>query len=116
MQGAVIVLLFELEFLQLNHPRLEESMAPCAAKTIRWHVASIVEDLLGGELHDAFSSPSHLHAVVLEGDDVSHLTLGGELQAGGYVHIVKHRCECSGEAIGYLRPRGKRGQTKVAQG
>ena len=45
-----------------------------------------------------------------------HLTLGGELQAGGYVHIVKHRCECSGEAIGYLRPRGKRGQTKVAQG
>ena len=58
----------------------------------------------------------HLHDVVLEGDDVSHLTLGGELQAGGYVHIVKHRCECSGEAIGYLRPRGKRGQTKVAQG
>ena len=42
--------------------------------------------------------------MVLEGDDVSHLALGGEPHAGGHVHIVEHLSELGGfEAIGYLR-------------
>ena len=45
----------------------------------------------------------HLYAVVLEGDDVSCIALGGELHAGGHVHIVEHWCECLREAIRYLR-------------
>ena len=61
----------------------------------------------------------HLHAIVLEGHDVSYLALGGELHAGGHVHKVERLCEFAYEAFGYLhaaRPRGNGRESKTAEG
>ena len=51
---------------------------------------------------------------LLEGDDVSHLALGSELQAGGHIHIVKRSSEgtCD-EAIGCLRASGHAGKEEI---